>query len=82
MAPARSVAPHRLDNLIAQLFTEEADRELARKWAVQLDRDGAGNRSEALIREAARMAQRPDGGDMTPEAARDWLRKIAEAPRE
>jgi hypothetical protein len=49
--------PHRLDHVIDQLLKEDADRALARAWGAKLDRDGVGERSEAPLREAARIAQ-------------------------
>jgi hypothetical protein len=69
--------PHRLDHLIDQLFTEEADRTLARAWAVRLDKDGVGDRTEALIREAALVANRADGTEMTPVQAREYMADFA-----
>jgi hypothetical protein len=48
---------------------EDADRALARAWGAKLDRDGVGERSEAPLREAARIAQPRrliEHGDLRP----------------
>jgi hypothetical protein len=73
----RDRAPHRLDHLIDQLFTREEDRALARSWAVRLDKDGVGDRTEALIREAALASKRADGTEMTPAQAREYMADFA-----
>jgi hypothetical protein len=69
--------PHRLDHVIDKLFTSDADRALARAWAAKLDADGLGNRTEALIREAASTAKRIDGSEMSKEQALDYLSDFA-----
>lgn len=68
----------RHDYLIDQLFKEEADRKLARDFAAKYDGEPMmGDRIEPLLREAARTAQRADGGELTPEQAREYLGSFA-----
>jgi hypothetical protein len=66
---------HRLDHVIDQLFKDDADRVVARAWAERLERDGVGERSEAIIREAARVAD----GTKTQEEALAYLADFSHA---
>ncbi len=70
----------RYDALINKLYSDEADRKLARAFASHFgDMPGMDDRVSALLQEAARSAENVDGGAMTPQQAWDYLRDYAAA---
>jgi hypothetical protein len=68
---------HRLDQIVDSLFAQENDRALARAWVARLEADGVGERTEALLREAALTTKRAEGSEMTQVQAREYLSDFA-----
>jgi hypothetical protein len=66
------------DALINRLYSDEADRKLARAFASHFGGlPGMDDRVSALLEEAARSAENVGGGAMTPEQAWNYLRDYA-----
>ncbi len=70
----------RYDALINKLYSDEADRKLARAFASHFgDMPGMDDRVSSLLMEAARSAENVGGGAMSPQQAWDYLRDYAAA---
>jgi hypothetical protein len=69
---------NRHDHLIETLFKTDDDRALARAFVARFEAEPMlADRIDPLLREAARTAQRADGGELSPEDARAYLSSFA-----